>query len=70
MHEQLLVSLAKSTEHIQTLSSKRDNWIKAVEDGIQIETEASRKILTNFLMIILKNNGNEEVVLKCQYITN
>jgi hypothetical protein len=41
--EKLFISLAKSTESLKTLSNKNDNWLKAVEDGIQIETEVSRQ---------------------------
>lgn len=39
----LLLSLANKIEHLQTLTGQKGNWLKTVDGGVQIETDASRQ---------------------------
>lgn len=43
MLEKLLVELSKRVDQITTLSTKKINWVKSVDKGIQVETETSRE---------------------------
>src|SRR4051794_29058930 len=43
MLEKLLIELSKRVDQITTLSTKKINWVKSVEQGIQVETDTSRK---------------------------
>src|SRR4051794_25037905 len=42
MLEKLLIELSKRIDQVTTLSTKKVNWIKSVDHGIQVETESSR----------------------------
>ena len=43
MLEKLLIELSKRIDQVTTLSTKKVNWIKNVDHGIQVETESSRE---------------------------